>query len=226
MVACDMSEKHKNLATRTVAEDLPWKPWEDRQAERDVKRQAVLRVAARLFLERGWNGATMQELGERLNITKPALYNCFLSKEDVLRHCILINNEKTANAFAAAEAHSGKGIDRLRLFLQLYAAVSTSETGACVNRIDDRELDQELREEFTSIKRTIDLRARALVAAGIKDGSIAPCDVRMTTFVLMGAVQSISRWYRSDGVLTSDEIAREISIRLISGLTTAGTSSR
>lgn len=214
-----MDEKSKTLATHS-ADELPWKPWEVRQLERDIKRQAVLRVATRLFLERGWHKATMQELGERLNITKPALYNYFLSKEDVLRHCILINNEKTAAAFAAAEAHPGRGIDRLRLFLQLYVAVSTSDTGACVNRIDDRELQEELRAEFTSIKRTIDLRARALVAAGIKDGSIVACDVRMATFAFMGAIQSISRWYRPDGAMTSDDIAREYAFRLIDGLST------
>lgn len=209
-----------------MSEDtVPWKPWEARQQERDVKKQAVLRVATRLFLERGWHQATMQELGDRLNVTKPALYNYFLSKEDILRQCILINNEITTAAFVAAEAYRGEGIDRLRIFLERYVAVSTSDTGACVNRIDDRELPDELRTEFIAIKRAIDLRARALVVAGIKDGSIVPCDVRMATFVFMGAVQWISRWYRPDGPLTSEEIAREYSVRLVSGLASARASS-
>ncbi len=204
----------------------PWKPLAARQGEREAKRQAVLRVSTRLFLERGYHHATMQELAERLNITKPALYNYFHSKEDVLRHCILINNENTTAALATAEAHPGKGIDRLRLFLELYVAVSTSDTGACANRIDDRDLPEKFRVEFVAIKRVIDLRVRALVAAGIKDGSIAPCDVRMATFAIMGAIQWISRWYRPDGALSSEEIAREYSTRLISGLAATGASSR
>lgn len=209
----------KNVAT-DFENDSPWKPLAARQQDREIKRQAVLRSATRLFLERGYNRATMQELGDRLNITKAALYNYFLSKEDVLRQCILVNNERTTAAFVAAEAHPGKGIDRLRLFLQLYVAVSTSDTGACANRIDDRELPDELRAEFVAVKRAIDLRARALVEAGVKDGSIVPCDVRMATFAFMGAIQWISRWYRPDGPLSSEEIAREYSIRLISGLAT------
>jgi AcrR family transcriptional regulator len=196
----------------------PWKPLEARQEERDAKRQAVLRAATRLFLERGWNRATMQELAERLNITKPALYNYFASKEDILRHCILLNDEMTSAAFVAAEAHPGRGIDRLRVFLERYVAVSTSERGAFVNRIDDREIQEEVRAEFRAIKRVIDRRARALVEAGVADGSIAPCDVRLATFAFMGAIQWVSRWYRPDGPQTSDEIAREYSIRLISGL--------
>jgi AcrR family transcriptional regulator len=208
------------MTETTVAGDEtpPWKPFKARLREREVKRQAVLRTATKLFLERGWHRATMQELAQRLNITKPALYNYFLSKEDVLRHCILINNEKTATAFAAAETHSGKGVDRLRVFMELYVAISTSETGACINRVDDRDLSDELREEFAAIKRPIDRRARALLQAGIDDGSIASCDVRMATFNFMGAIQWISRWYRPDGPMTTEQIAQEYSARLISGL--------
>jgi AcrR family transcriptional regulator len=202
----------------------PWKPLEARQKERAVKRHAVLRAATRLFLERGWHRATMQELAERLNITKPALYNYFTSKDDVLKHCILLNNEKTEAAFAAAEALPGNGLDRLRVFLKHYVGVSTSESGACVNRIDDREMQKDLRQEFVSIKRAIDSRVRMLIEAGIKDGSIVPCDVRITTFAMMGAIQWISRWYRRDGPLTREEIGEEFAIRLTSGVAASGAS--
>jgi AcrR family transcriptional regulator len=200
---------------RSQGHDSPWKPLEVRQEE---KRQAVLRAATRLFRERGWNKATMQELAERLNITKPALYHYFASKEDILRHCIMLNDEVTTAAFEAADAHPGSGLDRLRVFLEHYAAVSTSERGAFVNRIDDRELQDPIRAEFRNIKRVIDGRVRALVAAGVEDGSIAPCDVRLTTFALMGAIQSISRWYRPEGPETSEKIAREFTDRLTFGL--------
>jgi AcrR family transcriptional regulator len=200
------------------AHSSPWKPMDARQEERDQKRQAVLRTATRLFLERGWNKATMQELAERLHITKPALYNYFPSKEDILRHCILLNDEMTSEAFAAAEGLPGSGLERLRLFLELYAAVSTSERGAFVNRIDDRELPEDLLKTFRSIKRVIDDRVRRMVLQGVEDGSVAPCDVRLTTFALMGAIQSISRWYRPDGPLSGQEIAAEFTERLVAGL--------
>ena len=121
----------------------------------------------------------------------------------------------------AAEAHAGSGLERLRVFLELYAAVNMSERGAFPNRLDDRELQDEVRLELRAIKRAIDRRARKLVEAGIADGSITPCDVRLTTFAFMGAIQSISRWYRPDGPQTSEEIAREFATRIISGLTPA-----
>jgi AcrR family transcriptional regulator len=213
----DSDELFKKFAAN-AADVSPWKPAEARKSDREIKRNAVLNAATRIFLERGWNRATMQDLAERLNITKPALYAYFKSKEDLLRHCILLNNEKSALAFEAVDAHPGRGIDKLKLFIELHVAMSTSEAGACVNRVDDRDLSDELRAEFGRIKRDIDHRVRALVAAGVEDGSIVPCDIRLTTFALMGAVQWISRWYRPDGPQSSEEIAREFSLRLMSGL--------
>jgi len=41
-------------------------------------------VALAVFSERGWDGATMREIAERLGITRPALYYHYRSKEDIL----------------------------------------------------------------------------------------------------------------------------------------------
>jgi AcrR family transcriptional regulator len=41
-------------------------------------------VALAVFSERGWDGATLREIAERLQITRPALYYYYRSKEDIL----------------------------------------------------------------------------------------------------------------------------------------------
>jgi AcrR family transcriptional regulator len=64
-----------------------WIPLEDRGRARDQKRDAVLRTALRLFLEEGYHRTTLAEVADRLSITKPALYNYFRSKEDILVEC-------------------------------------------------------------------------------------------------------------------------------------------
>ena len=51
----------------------PWMPFESRRRARDEKREAVLRTAVQLFLEQGYHGTTLNDVAERLNITRPAL---------------------------------------------------------------------------------------------------------------------------------------------------------
>jgi AcrR family transcriptional regulator len=69
------------------ADASPWMPFENRRRARDEKREAVLRTAVALFLEQGYHRVTLNDVAERLNITKPALYNYFRGKDEILFEC-------------------------------------------------------------------------------------------------------------------------------------------
>jgi AcrR family transcriptional regulator len=47
-------------------------------------RERILDVALDLFTDQGFDGTSMREIAERLNISKPAIYYHFASKEDIL----------------------------------------------------------------------------------------------------------------------------------------------
>ncbi|PZF97937.1 TetR family transcriptional regulator [Micromonospora deserti] len=49
-----------------------------------MTRERILAVAAALFAERGYRATSMQEIADRVGITKAALYYHFAAKEDVL----------------------------------------------------------------------------------------------------------------------------------------------
>src|ERR1700677_2493728 len=65
----------------------PWKAFQARQRNQDIKRDAVLQTAAHMFLEQGYRRTSMSELARRLQITKPALYYYFRNKEEILVEC-------------------------------------------------------------------------------------------------------------------------------------------
>jgi AcrR family transcriptional regulator len=59
-----------------------------------VTKEAILKVAEEVFAEKNFNGATMQDIAERLNIKKPALYYHFKSKKDIYNSLILTIYER------------------------------------------------------------------------------------------------------------------------------------
>ena len=63
------------------------KAFADRRRDPATKREAVLKTAAQLFLEKSYGRMSMNDVAERLNITKPALYHYFDNKEDILLEC-------------------------------------------------------------------------------------------------------------------------------------------
>jgi hypothetical protein len=74
-------------------------------------------------------------------------------------------------------------------------------------RAEDQHLGAALSRKIKLLKAGIDRRMRALIEAGVADGSIRPCDARMTAFALAGALNWMGHWYREDASLKPHEIA-------------------
>lgn len=197
----------------------PWRPFEDRRRDRDLKRDAVLQAAAQLFVARGYTGTKMNDVADLLNITKPALYNYFKNKEEILFECYRIGHELVEERLALIEASEGAGLDKVRDFIRAYTSeVMTVEFGMCIVRLDDRELSGAARTHVRSRKRKVDRRLRALIRGGIKDGSIAPCDPKTAAFAIAGALNWIGHWYQPDGQRAPARIADEFAAFLVQGL--------
>jgi AcrR family transcriptional regulator len=59
-------------------------PADDAAPEAASTRERILNVAIDLFTEKGFDGASLREIAERLDVTKAAIYYHFASKDDIL----------------------------------------------------------------------------------------------------------------------------------------------
>jgi hypothetical protein len=50
------------------------------------------------------------------------------------------------------------------------------------------------------------------------DGSIKPCDPKMTAFMIAGSLNWIGHWFQPGGELSAEAIASEFALRLTEGL--------
>ena len=189
-----------------------------RRRDAASKRDAVLQTAAQLFIEKSYSRASMNDVAERLNITKPALYHYFQNKEQILLACYRIGGaliEETLNEIAA---HCGTGLEKVEAFIYSYANVMTVNFGRCVMRLDEGDLSEEARAEVHKYKRKIDRRLRGFIQEGIDDGSITACDAKIAAFSIAGAVNWICQWYEPEGALPAEEIASQFARTLTQGL--------
>ena len=66
----------------------PWKRGSEKERERELKREAVLRTAARAFIDKGLHAAALDEVAARLHVTRPTLYDYFKNKDEILFECV------------------------------------------------------------------------------------------------------------------------------------------
>jgi AcrR family transcriptional regulator len=200
------------------ATSSPWALFEDRRRARDEKKMAVLSMAAQVFLEVGYHRATLMDVATRLNITKPAVYNYFRSKEEILEECYRLGQELIEESFIVIEREGGDGLTKLRKLIRACAQVVTVDFGMCQVKLDDRELSVDARAKVRAAKRKADRTFRKYISAGIADGSILPCDPKLSAFAIGGSLSWISHWFRPDGKLSAEAVADEFVLRLTEGL--------
>ncbi|HEX6636072.1 MAG TPA: TetR/AcrR family transcriptional regulator [Steroidobacteraceae bacterium] len=167
----------------------------------------MILAAARAFASRGYHNTSLDDLAASLKVTKPTLYLYVQNKEAMLFECFRAGLEQIQSSLDDSERSGGPARERLFAFIRGYAAAIVGDFGWCMLRAEDQHLSASLSRRIKLLKAGIDRRMRALIEAGVTDGSVRPCDPRMTAFALAGALNWMGHWYREDASLKPMEIA-------------------
>jgi len=196
----------------------PWKKPADRQKEREVKRDAVLRAAAQAFNENGFHKTSLDDVAERLNVTKPTIYYYVKNKDQILFECVRIGLEMLEDASAQVEGTEATGLSKLIALWRVYVKIVTEDFGRCLILVGEDPLPAGTRKELRALKGRIDKRFRSVIVEGIEDGSIRPCDPKMAAFAAAGALSWIARWYDPRGPLGPEQLADQMIDLLVNGV--------
>lgn len=199
-----------------------FKAFSSRRRDPETKREAVLQTAAQLFLEKSYGRTSLNDVADRLNVTKPALYHYFRNKEEILLECYRLGTGLIGEILNDIAAHCGTGLEKVEAFIYSYANVMTVNFGRCVMRLDEGDLSSAAVAEVRTYKRKIDRRLRSFIQEGIDDGSIAKCDPKIAAFSIAGALNWICMWYEPSGAMSPEEIAKQFARTLTQGLVPRG----
>lgn len=183
----------------------------------DNRREEVLRAAARLFSEQGFRQATLEDVANALNVTRPALYHYARSKDELAEHCAEHAQAELGEAIAAALRHK-TGREQLVAFFRRFAEIACGDFGRFFVLVNRREFGPELREKVRLIHRESDMAVRDMVTTGIADGSLRKLDPLDVSRALFGAFSGIPVWYRIGKGRSPSQVAEEYLAMFINGL--------
>ncbi len=184
-----------------------------------MKREAVIRESGRIFSRCGYHNASLDDVAKALQVSKGTLYNYVKDKEEILYECLKIALGIGEKAFEVGTREGTDGASKIRITLRNYISVLHDELGACgvITEVDS--LKPGHRKEITAIRDDHEARFVAFVEQGMADGSLRKVDAKLAVFTIMGAVNSIPRWYSPQGRLTNEEIADGMVDILMGGIT-------
>jgi AcrR family transcriptional regulator len=186
-------------------------PWEGGRRKRDtrfpIKREAVLNAAAVLFRERGYEGTSLNDLADILNITKPTVYYYIQSKEQLLLDILNRAQDHILDFLKAAEVSPMTGYEKLRFVMIRYALIMISDEGACIARVPTRVIEPESRANVEARIREADEIIYRILACGEQDGTLRVIDPLVVNHALFGSLNWMAYWTRPQGRLSPEQLA-------------------
>jgi TetR/AcrR family transcriptional regulator len=176
----------------------------------EAKRGALLREAASAFTRKGFHAASLDDIAQKLGVTKAALYHYYPSKHALLKECF--NRAFKAGFDGLARAAAGGGSARVRLnnALRFYLKEMIDELSCCVVLTEEHALLPEDYAELKEQRDRFEFALRDLIRAGIADGSIVPCDPKLTVFTILGAVHWVSKWFNQGGAWSPEAVSKAL----------------
>jgi AcrR family transcriptional regulator len=187
-------------------------------------RQEILRTAARLFQQRGYDATSMNDVAAALKLSKGGLYHHFQSKDEILfeimDHAMEITQERVINPVRGiADAE-----ERLRALIRLHIEVvlSPRDREITVMLHENHPLPPALRKRINSRKKEYVHFLENLMAEAQKvrhphstKGKVSP---RAAAFALLGMLNWIYQWYKPEGDLQAQNLIPQFTEIIFGGI--------
>jgi len=181
-----------------------------------MKRQVLLRTAARTFSQRGFHQTTLSDIADELHIAKPTLYHYFKSKDEILLEVQQVAIGQMLDAAIDSEA---TGREQIRAFFHRYVEMIVDDFGTCLIMTGVLPLLPKNRSLVRQGSKSIEMLLREMLLRGIADKSIEPCDPKIVAKFMFGALNWLPYWYRADGGLDVENLAERAIEFVMRGLT-------
>ncbi len=176
-----------------------------------LKRERTLTAALDLFYEKGYDNTTLDEVAERLGMTKPFIYANFGSKTVLLAEICSRGVQAASNALDAVLAKRLAPRDTLEKFARAYVtAVLETQKHIAVYVREEKNLELADARRLGDMRREFFGRITKLLEKGAASGEFNVDDAQMATLGIGGAVTWSTFWFRPDGRLSLAEIAESM----------------
>jgi AcrR family transcriptional regulator len=175
-------------------------------------------VALRVFAERGYDGASMDDVARAAGITKASIYHHVSGKEALLARGLGRALDALFALLDEPAAREGSAIARLRHIVARVAETTLRMRPELTVLFRAHGASVSEREALER-RRAFDRIITALLAEAQRDGDVrAGLDPRLTTRLIFGMSNSVVEWYRGSSSVRSDTLVRTIVTLVFDGI--------
>ncbi len=184
-----------------------------------MTRNDILEAAAQVFRQKGFHGASMQDIAEAVNLQKASLYHHVSSKQEILLELLDRALELLLERISAICGQDLPADEKLRQMVRAYLQILAENTDLSVVLLfEHRSLERKQHARHVPNRDKFEALWREVLEEGVTSKLFKCDDPALTARAILGIMNWTITWYRPNGPLAIDEIADHYSNLLLNGL--------
>ncbi|WP_320774596.1 TetR/AcrR family transcriptional regulator [Streptomyces sp. CRN 30] len=169
----------------------------------------ILVHAMEAFDEHGYHGTSVRDIAGRVGVTVPALYYHYENKQALLATLLETSIKDVLDRCRAAAAEAGDDpLPRFCAMVESIVLYMAHRQGLAFLDTEIRSLEPDNRARYVALRDYLEHMLLDTVEAGIARGVFTtpiPADAVRAVLIMC---QGVANWYRPEGPLTAEEVAR------------------
>lgn len=173
------------------------------------KKEQILLTAITVVNQRGYDGATMEEIAAELLMTKGSLYYYFKSKSDLMYQChSFVLSQATIELENDLDGEgSAEEVLRRMIATHIDYAIDEKETFNMI--IEPRKIfDEDQLEQVLKLRKDYAGLFDRIIERGVTSGEFHVTETIIVRMMILGAMNWIQQWYRPNGRILKDELKK------------------
>jgi len=188
---------------------------------REFKKK-ILETATELIREQGYVNVTLDQIAERLHISKVSIYHHWTSKKEIIFDLHRVAYKVVIESLEKIVSDDDSADSKFRRAVENHVSqVIVTGIGPMLPQQDWLVITRH-KKEIVKLRDTYEDMLCRIIKEGIKKGTFKRIDVKLLVYTVVGASNYTWVWYSPKGAMTPKEIAARMSDFILTGIMAAG----
>ncbi|APX99416.1 TetR/AcrR family transcriptional regulator [Lacinutrix venerupis] len=186
--------------------------------KQETRKEEIIRVAAKLFKEKGYSAVTMRDLATAMGIKAASLYNHINSKQDILNTIIISIAEEFTQGMKLVQDSKLSCIEKLKQIVALHVKIASENIYGMASLNNDwMHLETQLN-YYLSLRNNYEKDFLSIIQQGIESSELKEVNPEIIMFSMLTTLRSLYIWIPKKEELNANDLANNLNKVLIHGI--------
>lgn len=183
------------------------------------RKEEIIKVAATLFRNKGYNAISMRDLAAQLDIKAASLYNHISGKQEILADIVLKVASEFTEGMERVISQNTSSLKKIENLIELHIDITLNHSEALASLNNDwMHLEGENLNAFIRMRDGYEDNFRKIITQGIETNEIKPHQPDVILFSILSTLRTLYLWYEKRGKLDMNVLKKDLVSVLIKGI--------